>query len=77
MGPQLDTLWRRNSQELNSCLPDVPEAMLARGHQHLVTIRYEISFHLTSLRPTASHIDHRVICIWCKLLRAGGSCFLF
>lgn len=60
LGHQLDTLWWRNSQEVNSRLLEVPEALLVCGHLNLVVIRSEISFHSALLRCTASHIDHCV-----------------
>ena len=68
LGPQLDTLWWRNSQEVNSHLLDVPEALPACGHQNLVAIQSEISFQSASLSCTASHMDLRVLHLRCRLL---------
>ena len=61
LGPQLDTLWWKNSQEVNSHGLDVPEALPACGHWNLVAIRSEVSFQSASLSCTASRIDLRVI----------------
>lgn len=68
LGPQLDTLWWRNSQEVNSRRLDVPEALPACGHWNLVAIRSEVSFQSASLSCMASRIDLRVIRLRRRLL---------